>query len=109
MEGTGERHAPEYTIKVDRSRIPIYGIGLAGALAVLAAVIPWINVSFGPLAAGSKSGMDGDGVYVMLLGVALIIYTMARVVGTRVHWAVGSVLGLACWAWRSRRSCTSTS
>jgi predicted small integral membrane protein len=87
--------APTYTIKINRAQLLTYLIGAAGLFAVIGALAPWVTLTAPFVGSISKNGTSGDGVFVVILGVALLAVAGLRIGGVRVHWAVALVLALA--------------
>jgi hypothetical protein len=75
----------------DKTSLLGWGIAVAGALLVLGAFLPWITMS--GLGSASKSGIEGDGVITVLLGVgAGVVGLRAAVSGRTNKWGYIAVL-----------------
>jgi hypothetical protein len=86
--------SPHITVKLDLSRAMDVLVGIAGLLAVFGAFLPWVTLSAPFIGTISKNGVDGDGVYTIGLGAALLIYAIIRIGAFRLHASIAAVLAV---------------
>ena len=87
--------SPDYSIRINATRAATYLIGAAGLIGAIGALLPWATLSAPFVGTVSKNGIDGDGVFAVVLGILLMIYAVIRVAWSRAHWTVATVLSLA--------------
>jgi hypothetical protein len=72
------------------SIISILGLGAAGILALLGAILPWAQAPFGI----SKAGVEGDGILTLLAGMLLITIAVVRFAKPAISaWAWTAICG----------------